>query len=106
MDSDSVGESAGGIFGCLCMIVYAALVLVGGGGWIGDHYGSIAAILSILALFIFGIPLPLMIGSVFYLIDEYNWNGFLAFTVVFLPGLPLMMMMLPIGLLGKFRNTE
>lgn len=105
MDLKAATESAMSLLGCLVVIPYSILVLFGGYIGISDHYGTIAGFLSILALF-FRIPIPLMIGSVFFLIDEYSWNGFLAFVVVFLPGLPLMMMMLPIGLLGSFRNTE
>jgi hypothetical protein len=103
MDSEAATESAGGIFGCLFIIAYSIVVLIGGYIGISDHYGSIAAFLSILALFPFRIPIPLMIGTVFFLVDEFDWNGFLAFFVVFLPGIPLM---LTGTLLSLFRNKE
>lgn len=103
MDSEAATETAGCSIGCLFSIAYSALVLIGGFGWISDHYGGIAAFLSILVLLTLRIQLPLMIGSVFFLIDEYSLNGFLAFIVVFLPGLPFI---LPAGLLGMLRNKE
>jgi hypothetical protein len=39
MDSEAATESAGGIFGCLFIIAYSIVVLIGGYIGISNHYG-------------------------------------------------------------------